>query len=118
MLVMLMYLTVITEPSSPTEGVVAVTIHPSSIRLTWETPDERHWNGPLTGYVIKYSLINLTSSQNVTVELVKEHTLAGLVAFKFYVVQVALVNVNGTGPFSSGIVVQSGQDCKLMGYTL
>jgi len=73
-------------------------------------------NGDVTGYVIRYTRVGSGVSQMITVDGSRAglHTsvIPGLVAFINYSVEVAAVNVNGTGPFSDPVTRLSGQDSK------
>jgi len=68
-------------------------------------------NGPLTGYVIQYTRVGSNDNKEI-ITSGTTHKLQGLVAFVDYLVRVAAMNVNGTGPFSGSMVQVSGQHSK------
>ena len=79
--------------------------------ILWQPPLEIHHNGPLIGYVIKYT----------RGDIVKEiftsgtsFTISQLTAYVNYSVSVAAMNVNGTGPFSNPVMQLSGENSKLI----
>ena len=98
-------------PSAPPQNVTAASVGLSTIRVTWKPPDEIDWNGLPTGYIIKY--INQNSGlllQFITTDsLDTVHVSFGLVTSSVYNVEVAMINVNGTGPFSYGVTVELGK---------
>lgn len=98
-------------PSSPPQSVTATAVDPSSLRVTWQQPPEIDHNGPLTGYQIRYAQVG-TSTSTVSASSTS-YTLSGLTPYVQYTVQVAAVNSDGTGPFSSSLMSLSGQDCML-----
>ena len=98
-------------PSSPPQSVTAIAVDPSSLRVTWQQPPEIDHNGPLTGYQIRYGQVG-TSTSTVSAGSTS-YTLTGLTPYVRYTVQVAAVNSDGIGPFSSSLMSLSGQDCML-----
>ena len=78
--------------------------------MSWQPPLEIDRNGLITGYVINYTsnwpndvmIVNATGGNT--------HTISGLVTFAEYLVAVAAVNINGTGPFSDAVVGKPGGD--------
>lgn len=87
-------------------------VNPASLRVSWQPPPEIDQNGPLTSYLILYSIPGSSNVTNITVTNRNEFTLSGLIAFSNYSVQVAARTVNGTGPISSSIIQTSGEDGK------
>ena len=70
-------------------------------------------NGDVTGYVIRYTRVGSGVSQMITVDGgLRKSVIPGVMAFTSYSVEVAAVNVNGTGPFSDPVTGLSGQDSK------
>ena len=82
--------------------------------MSWIPPLLVDHNGDLTGYTLLYSKVD---SDNVkTVQLLPNVTMyeiTQLVPSTEYTVQVSCINANGTGPFSTSIIVLSGSDSKL-----
>jgi len=87
---------------------------PSSLVVSWQPPPVIDHNGVITEYVIEYTRVGTSDTMNETVNSGTTQTIiSGLMAFVNYSVQVAAINVNGTGPFSSAVVQVSGQDSEL-----
>lgn len=90
-------------PSAPPG---AVQLHPQSaysISVNWTLPPLVDRNGPITGYALRYRQADEEpeTSKEMTIGLVQMHLLESLQPYTDYSVQVAAVNVNGTGPFST-----------------
>ena len=71
-------------------------------------------NGQLTGFMLTYS--KMGSSNTHSVQLASDTTaysINQLIPSTMYRVQVACVNVNGTGPYSAFVDMLSGDDSKL-----
>ena len=92
--------------------------NPASLMVSWQPPGQRHRNGDITGYMINYTRVG--SSDMMSVSVTGETngtavmTISGLVAYVNYSVIVAVMTVNGTGPFSDPPVVgRSGEDGEL-----
>ena len=83
---------------------------PAGLEVTFSPPAEISRNGDLTGYVIRYTSSGIAQIQNSSSTA---SLITGLVANTLYTVQVAAVNINGTGPFSNGRPSRSGQDSEL-----
>ena len=101
-----------TVPSSPPQNVMVTSVNPASLRVSWQLPSTINYNGPITGHVIQYTRDGI-SSDMMNVNSGTTHTISGLVAFVDYSVTVAVVNANGTGPFSIAVVQRTGEDCEL-----
>ena len=86
-------------------------IDPAMITVTYSSPLMQLHNGDLTGYVIKYTRVDTDESQMITVNGdASNSVISGILAFTNYSVQVAAMNINGTGPFSVPVIGLSGQD--------
>ena len=77
----------------------------SSITVQWGAMDCIHCNGDITGYLVQYGVWASGSTQTVSVSDATETTIAGLVSFTLYEIQVAAVNSAGVGVYST-IVLQ------------
>ena len=87
---------------------------PSSLVVSWQPPPVIDHNGVITEYVIEYTRVGTSDTMNETVNSGTTQTIiSGLMAFVNYSVQVAAINVNGTGSFSSAVIQVSGQDSEL-----
>ena len=100
-----------TVPSLPLQNVMVTSVNPASLRVSWQLSSTINYNGPITGHVIRYTGGGTSDIMNVNSGTT--HTISGLVAFVDYSVTVAVVNVNGTGPFSNPVVQRSGEDSEL-----
>ena len=87
---------------------------PASLKVSWQPPLESH-NVPITGYVIQYIK---DGSQDMIKDInnISEttHTISGLVPCTKYLVKVAAMNVDRTGPFSEPVLEISGEDGKAL----
>ena len=85
--------------------------------MSYRPPEGSLHNGDVTGYEIRYTRVGSGVSQLMNVNSdslnnFRTSVIPGLVAFTSYSVEVAAVNVNGTGPFSDPVTGLSGQDSK------
>ena len=94
---------------------------PASISLTWNMPDVTEAEAPLTGYEIMFvddRFIGLARIVpdiiSVEVGLQTSHLQTGLSPNTPYSVEIAAVNLIGTGPFSSSLNfrITSGEGSK------
>ena len=99
-----------TVPSSPPQNVTVVSVNPASLGVSWQQPPVIYLNGPITGYVIQYTRVGSSDMMSENISSGNAHRLSRLFPYVNYSVTVAVVNVNGTGPFSSPIVERSGED--------
>ena len=99
-----------TVPSSQPQNVMVKSNNQTSLNVSWQPPLEIGRNGAITGYVINYTRVGSNDAMNVTVNSEATHTISELVTFAEYLVGVAAVNVNGTGPFSFAVVGKPGGD--------
>ena len=106
-----------TVPSSPPLNVVVKSNNQTSLSVSWEPLLEIDHNGPITSYMINYTRDGYSSVIIVNVTSGTTHTISGLVTFAKYLVAVAAVNINGTGPFSEAIVRKPGGDGKFCTWT-
>jgi len=80
-------------------------------------PTEILRNGDVTGYVIKYTRVGSGVSQMITVDGDDKQgeqfsLIPGLVPDTMYTIEVAALNINGTGPFSDPLNGISGEDSE------
>ena len=90
---------------------------PVMLSVRYKPPLRQLRNGEVTGYVIRYTRVGSGVSQTITVDRgnnngFRTSNITGLMAFTNYSVEVAAVNVNGTGPFSDPVTGLSGQDSE------
>ena len=109
-------LILIIVPSGPPRDVTLMDTDPAMLSVIYGPPEPSLRNGDVTGYVIRYTRVGSGVSQNRTVDGGRgfhfNELISGLVAFTNYSVDVAAINVNGTGPFSNAVYGASGQDSK------
>ena len=92
-------------PFSPPSSVGVTDVTSSTITVQWEMVPCIHQNGPITGYSVRYGVMGSGSSQTETVSGASETEtiISDLMPSTTYVVQVAAVNGNGTGVYSSTV---------------
>uniref|UniRef100_A0A1I7ZQQ0 Down syndrome cell adhesion molecule-like protein Dscam2 n=1 Tax=Steinernema glaseri TaxID=37863 RepID=A0A1I7ZQQ0_9BILA len=96
-------------PSGPPTGVRAEAVDMSSVQLRWEPPALEHRNGKITGYRLKYKT-KLRGSKGNTLVVdgdIKDHTITNLDPGTSYMLRIAAVNQNGTGPYTDWIRVDT-----------
>ena len=99
-----------TVPSSAPINIIVMSTHPGSLNTSWEPPPEIDQNGPITDYVIRYSRVGSNVTMNEIVTSTRIYIIVELYPFVNYSVQIAAVNVNGTGPYSDPVVELSGHE--------
>ena len=90
---------------------------PAMLSVTYKPPLRSLRNGEVTGYVIRYTIVGSVVSQTITVDGgnsagLRTSVISGVMAYTNYLVEVAAVNVHGTGPFSDPLTELSGQDSE------
>ena len=101
-----------TVPSLPPWNVIVTSVYPASLMVSWRPLPEIAMNGPID-YVILYTRIGSSDMMSVNVNSGTTHIISGLIAYIYYSITVAAVNVNGTGPFSNPVVGISGEEGEL-----
>jgi len=90
---------------------------PAMLLVRYRPPEVSLRNGDVTGYVIRYTRVGSGHgvSLNITFDgggVFQTSDIPGIMAYTNYSVEVASVNVNGTGPFSYPVIGLSGQDSR------
>lgn len=101
------------EPSSPPVNIRAEADSSTSVRVSWEEPEIHSVNGDITGYRLKYKTKSRGAKGNTLVidATAQEYTMGNLEPNTQYLIRMAVVNHNGTGPFSDWVTVDTpGQD--------
>ncbi|KAG5440946.1 Down syndrome cell adhesion molecule, partial [Clonorchis sinensis] len=97
-------------PQAPPTDVTC-TSQQHSITVSWNPPHPDTINGILTEYHVRYFAANVfgdeTTSVNQAVQGQTTVTLAGLLAFTNYSIQVAVSNRKGRGPSSTRIICRT-----------
>uniref|UniRef100_A0AC35G7L0 Neogenin n=1 Tax=Panagrolaimus sp. PS1159 TaxID=55785 RepID=A0AC35G7L0_9BILA len=96
-------------PTKPPENVKAEAIHSGSLKVSWHPPPPSERNGAITGYKIKYKSHHRGSKASIAVVEGDpgEYTLNGLESGTPYVVRLAAINQNGTGPYTDWVKAQT-----------
>ncbi|XP_077862227.1 protein sidekick-2-like, partial [Saccoglossus kowalevskii] len=98
-------------PDAAPQGVVASPRSSSSIRIQWQAPPQDKWNGPLTGYRIRYRLKGYSSSpysyQDIYNPQQQSYELTDLITWDTYEIQIAANNSMGPGVYSLVIIVRT-----------
>ncbi|XP_036356590.1 protein sidekick-2-like isoform X5 [Octopus sinensis] len=95
-------------PSGPPRNLVGRPLSNSSVLINWLPPSQVHWNGPLTGYVIRYkpqSYNDKFAQQEEAGVKNQMKVITGLVTFTHYEIKIAARNAKGIGVFSKSITV-------------
>ena len=102
-------------PTAAPRNVTALSVNPSSLLVSWLPPLLVDHNGNLTGYTVSYSRVGSNNVHSVQLSAnVTMYKITQLVPSTKYRIQVACININGTGPFSVYIEVSSGDNSKLI----
>jgi len=106
-----MYVLYFIVPDGPPRDITLMDIDPAMLSVRYRSPEERLRNSIVTGYVIRYTKVDSGVSEMISAN---GHTsdIPRLEAFTNYSVEIAAVNVNGTGPFSDAVYGLSGEDSK------
>jgi len=101
----------------PPRDVTLMDTDPATLSVTYKPPLRPLRNGDVTGYVIRYTRVGSGVSQTITVDggsnfRSRISVIPGVMAYTNYSVEVAAVNVNGTGLFSDPVTGLSGQDSE------
>lgn len=102
------------EPGSPPQNIMAEPESSTSIRVTWTEPEADSVNGEITGYRLKFKTKARGSKGNTLVidASAREYTMGGLEPGSQYLVRMAVVNHNGTGPYSDWLAVDTATQDK------
>ena len=83
--------------------------------MSWLPPLLIDHNGNLTGYTVSYSKVGSNNVHSVQLLAnVTMYKITQLVPSTEHRIQVACINVNGTGPFSDYIEVLPGDNSKFV----
>ena len=89
---------------------------PAMLSVRYRSPEASLHNGYVTEYVIRYTRVGSGVLQMMIVDSnsnrFQRDDLPEVEVFTSYSVQVAAINVNGTGPFSDPVMALSGQDSE------
>ena len=100
-------------PTAAPRNVTGIRANPSSILVSWLPPLLIDHNGNLTGFTVLYRIVGSDIVQSVQLFAnVSLYKITQLTPSAKYIIQVACINGNGTGPFSSSIELLSGDNSK------
>ena len=97
-------------PAAPTSVSVSE-VTSSGITVQWGAVDCIHHNGDITGYSVRYG-VQGSSEGEMTVEIVSgdssrgTYQISGLSTATVYTIEVAAVNIAGTGNYSTSIIAE------------
>ena len=100
-------------PGGPPQNIILMDTDPAMLSVTYSSPLLQLHNGDLTGYIIRYTRVDTDESEMIMVNgdlATTKVVISRLVPFVNYSVEVAAININGTGPFSVTVIGLSGQD--------
>ena len=101
-----MFLSTITEPTAPPEGIVVVHIEKRSAKAKWNYLPLMQPFGAITGYAIRITGCEQAHSLNATFTVSskkRKFLLRDLLPGSKYSVEVAAINSAGIGPFSKSV---------------
>ena len=98
-------------PSAPPTSIGRSNIVPTSFTLYWGQVECIHSSGNIRGYEIRYGVFGNSSTRNVSISdpNTRDLTISGLSPDTSYSVEVAGVNIIGTGQFSAPLIVDTPQ---------
>ena len=99
-------------PTGAPRGLNITPVKSRSLSVEWGAVPCLHQGGPITGYILHYSINGSGSyTVNITGEENRQYNLTELTPFTNYSVQVAAVNDRGTGPYSTplNVTIQEGE---------
>ena len=84
--------------------------------VTWDAVECIERNGIITGYVVEFQE---QGGDRIPGEVVGQNfTASGLTPATRYTFQLAGVNSNGTGPFTTTTIISTGDDSKLCRHSI
>ena len=101
-------------PPAPSTGPTSVSVSEvttSSITVQWGAVNCIHHNGDITGYSVRYG-VQGSGEGDRTVEMASGdpsggmYQISGLSAATVYTIEVAAVNMAGTGVYRSGLIAE------------
>ena len=104
-----------TVPSAAPSSLVSPSNTSTSITITWEPPPPHECNGIITHHKIgvRAHLSGVTTFITIPMPALS-HNVVGLQPYTAYYLAVAAGTVNGTGPFTSELSVNTPQDGELV----
>ena len=101
-------------PSEAPQLLEAMYIQPSEVAFKWRAVPCDQQNGLITGYVLRYYATcgadrgqqNMPVVTTGDIETMGSTRIEDLTPNTEYALQVAAINVNGTGPFSGPVILE------------
>ncbi|XP_037573231.1 neogenin isoform X1 [Dermacentor silvarum] len=98
-------------PSDIPQNVTLEAASSTSIIIRWEPPPKESQNGIITGYKIRYKLKGSRRGDTITTDGNRRlYALSGLEKGAQYSVKIAALSVNGTGPATDWMTVETYQN--------
>ncbi|KAL0268744.1 UNVERIFIED_CONTAM: hypothetical protein PYX00_010567 [Menopon gallinae] len=103
-------------PSGAPQKVSAEPLSSTAVRVTWQPPERKLWNGDLLGYNIGFRRLKSDNDgynwtyTKLSFGLPGDFRLTGLFKFTKYAVVVTANNVKGDGPASDPVIVETLED--------
>ncbi|XP_077483966.1 neogenin protein frazzled isoform X8 [Amblyomma americanum] len=98
-------------PSDVPQNVSLEAASSTSIIIRWEPPPKESQNGIITGYKIRYKLKGSRRGDTITTDGNRRlYALSGLEKGAQYSVKIAALSVNGTGPATDWMTVETYQN--------
>ena len=92
-------------PTGKPQELRAECVTDDTVGLAWKQTECLDRNGNTTHYVVQYSQGRGDETTLATMGVLQSYTVSSLVPNTTYCFQVAVVNSNGTGPFSDPISI-------------
>ena len=99
-------------PEAPPQNLLAISDNSSVIHITWDAPPDDTINGELKSYEILYSKADAKVFSVITFELSdstpdvsQKLDIPGVKPYTEYIIQIAAMNNQGTGPVAKTVVV-------------
>ncbi|XP_054724817.1 neogenin-like isoform X2 [Uloborus diversus] len=98
-------------PSDPPQNVTIEAASSSSVIVRWEAPPKESQNGIIMGYKIRYKLKGSRRGDTVTTDGNRRlYALTGLDKGAQYNIKISALTINGSGPATDWIVVDTYQN--------
>lgn len=102
-----------TAPRLLPQNVLVTSFDPESLTVSWKSQSEMYHSQAITGHEIQYTKVGSSDTKSITVTSGTTAIISGLVPCTKYLVTVAAMNDNGTGPFIPPVLKVSGEDGEL-----
>uniref|UniRef100_A0A8C4QG01 Neogenin 1 n=1 Tax=Eptatretus burgeri TaxID=7764 RepID=A0A8C4QG01_EPTBU len=98
-------------PSAPPQNVTAEAVNSKSVTVRWQPPPAGSKNGEIISYRIRYRKSHRRGENEMSKGSQLQHRLTGLDRASEYSIRVSAMTVNGSGPVSEWVTVETfGED--------